>query len=519
MKSKIFLFSYLLLLPLLLFAQTFDQAFKTTDNYCEKIINSTSGEFYVLGNSLCKYDKNGNQLWKKNVTTPYPSYLQLKGIAIDSVENVYLTGQYSKECTFEGINFYSSWGGSFFIKLNKNGDLMWSRNIPFALVYNCILKEESINLTGYLQEGHDVYFDNYLLRHETNGFGGFLVTYNLRGSCIFAVSSLTSRSLNKINSMVKSAGKIYLTGNFIAASYPFLKSYGNDKYVENIFLVKHNEKGEIEWMKSAGGKSQDYVTGVTNDRNGNIYITGYTSDYSFPTYFDDIVVNTPGKNNFLAKFDSLGNAIWVKTFGGDYGENAWAIWADTLDNIYIIGEFTGSQVYFDDIHIHSPNPSGATIYVACYNPWGESQWALVTDASQGSGNGYGITGDDKGNLYITGAFDGTMGFGNTTISGNGGYIAKINWTPPITTGDIEISNSKNFFNVFPNPSSGKLTIIRNTTKSESIRVRSLTGAILYENKSNNNTNFSFDLNTAPGIYYIELETENEKLVRKIVINK
>ena len=221
----------------------------------------------------------------------------------------------------------------------------------------------------------------------------------------------------------------------------------------------------------------------------------------------------------MAKYDTNGNCSWVKTFGGDHGENVWALWVDTLDNIYITGEFTGSEIYFDNIHIHSPNPSGAAIYVACYNSWGESQWGLVTDASQGSGNGYDITGDNNGNLYITGAFDGTMGFGNATISGNGGYIAKINWTPPITTGAIETPISENLFDVFPNPSPGKLTIFSNIDKSGTIRVRNLAGAVLYENANENLKISSFDLQVSGGIYFIEVEIGNEKLVRKVVVNR
>ena len=82
MKTKIFLLSHLLLIPLLNYAQTFEQVFKL-NNSGGKIIHSGIGNYYVLGKHLIKYDESGNQLWSKGLTSPWPSYLELRGVVIN----------------------------------------------------------------------------------------------------------------------------------------------------------------------------------------------------------------------------------------------------------------------------------------------------------------------------------------------------------------------------------------------------------------------------------------------------
>jgi hypothetical protein len=257
--------SIFLFFPLSLFSQEFAGAFNTS-GVNRKIISCPSGNYYTMGDGICKYNKDKKLIWKKEIQTLYHSYLSFLGMVIDDKGHIYFTGRYAKECTYEGIQFTSSMGGSFLIKINTDGELIWYKNIPYAGVNACFIKNGLFYFSGHLQDDKDIFFDNFLLRNETDGMHGFLVCYNLSGTCIWAVNSLASTSNVIRHSITCVENEIIIIGNFFGINYPFLQSFGS----EDIWIIKHDSIGKIKWMTTAGGNSQDFVTGITLDSKGNI---------------------------------------------------------------------------------------------------------------------------------------------------------------------------------------------------------------------------------------------------------
>lgn len=82
----------------------------------------------------------------------------------------------------------------------------------------------------------------------------------------------------------------------------------------------------VKWMKQFASGTNNYnVNDVTTDNSGNVYITGSMQIDAFNT------------DAFTAKYDSLGNMIWSKTYnhtasGQDYGVK---ILADNNGNVYV----------------------------------------------------------------------------------------------------------------------------------------------------------------------------------------
>lgn len=71
-------------------------------------------------------------------------------------------------------------------------------------------------------------------------------------------------------------GNSYVTGSFSDTLHidgKFLISNG----FYDIFLAKFNNKGNLEWVKQAGGADMDEAYGIADDKKGNVYITGYIS--------------------------------------------------------------------------------------------------------------------------------------------------------------------------------------------------------------------------------------------------
>ncbi len=131
--------------------------------------------------------------------------------------------------------------------------------------------------------------------------------------------------------------------NFIKAGYyqsndgDFNSNYGK----EDCFITCSS------WTTVFGGSQHDYIYDITGE-NGNIYIAGTSdsNDYDIP--------NNQGAEDYLvAKLDSNGQLLWVKTFGGSGTDIATSILF--FDNyIWVLGysnssdgDVTGNYGSFD----------------------------------------------------------------------------------------------------------------------------------------------------------------------------
>lgn len=97
-------------------------------------------------------------------------------------------------------------------------------------------------------------------------------------------------------------------------------SYGKDYQV---YLLKTNAKGEKQWMKTFGGNDHDIGQSVRQTTDGGYIITGYTHTLS-----NFIQV-------YLIKTNANGKLQWQKTFGGAGDDRGYSV-QQTSDGGYII---------------------------------------------------------------------------------------------------------------------------------------------------------------------------------------
>jgi len=223
-------------------------------------------------------------------------------------------------------------------------------------------------------------------------------------------------------------GFSYVTGYFWGTSTfgPFtLTSSGS----WDIFVAKIDTAGNWEWVTQAGGSSGDKGYGITIDNSGYSYVTGYFGDTA--TFGSYSITSSGGEDIFVAKIDADGNWQWAKSAGAftlDYGQG---IIVDIAGNCYVIGYFEGTAT-FGSFTLTSSGHSD--IFVASLGADGSS-WLWATRVG-GTYYDFGkeITGDDLGNCYVIGYFEGTATFSTYSITSSGMYdifVAKIdtfgNW--------------------------------------------------------------------------------------------
>ncbi len=221
---------------------------------------------------------------------------------------------------------------------------------------------------------------------------------------------------------VDSSDNIYITGtsngiNVFGSSV----TSGN---TDNIFVVKLNSSGVVQWVYTAGGQGRDRGRKIALDSSGNVYVVGYyqqTVDFG-----GGDVTSNQSFDAFLLKLNSSGTFQWVKSYGGSLGNDLGRdVAIDSSDNIYMLGAFR-TTVDFGGGDVTSNG--NADVFLVKFNSSGVFQW-VYTAGGTGDDGVRALALDSGDNPYITGNFASTVNFGggNTTAANsNDLFILKLN---------------------------------------------------------------------------------------------
>jgi hypothetical protein len=146
------------------------------------------------------------------------------------------------------------------------------------------------------------------------------------------------------------------------------------------------------------------------DGAGNCYVTGWfqlTCDFDpDPVGVEERTTNGGG-DMFLAKYDTDGNLVWVRTWGSVYEDYGQAVALDGSGNVYVTGAFYRSIADID----FDPGPgtdyhNAVGSYDVCLSKFdsdGNFLWAW-TWGGVGEDWAYGIAATATGDVFVTGPF-------------------------------------------------------------------------------------------------------------------
>ncbi len=173
----------------------------------------------------------------------------------------------------------------------------------------------------------------------------------------------------------------------------------------NVYVAKYDTLGNALWVKGARGRG--YPTAIVTDQAGNVYITG---GFQYPTLsFGPVVLTNPNNSPttyiFLAKYDSSGNFIWAKGVGHLPGINyARSITVDANGDIYIAGETRSPAIIFGSITLNNIGGTDGNAFIAKYSPSGEVIWAKNFGGSGGGSGAASIRTDAFNHIFLGGNF-------------------------------------------------------------------------------------------------------------------
>jgi hypothetical protein len=343
---------------------------------CGSRQTSTSSSIKIL-----KFNSNGSYSWERGWLNSSSLNNSANSIMYDGAGNIIITGSFEGAIDFvevPGTYYLNSTGEAdiFVMKLTASGGaFVWAKNISGSSYETS--SSLSLDPTGNIYIGgffvgttdfDPSAYSNILNATDPSG-NGFVVKLNSDGNYLWAQQISCQSHVGAIKS--DEFGNLCTTGSFNGQADfdPGAGTY-NLSGSQAIFIQKINLNGDLIWVKQISGSTSNdgaEIKSVTNDKIGNIFITGYFSGtYDFdPSASQDIYSTAFGFNNiFIEKFDEYGNKIWVKSLGAGYGNS---ISSSSFSDIYITGGFND----FLDINsnIQLLNSNGYTdLYVAKISP-------------------------------------------------------------------------------------------------------------------------------------------------------
>ncbi|MBF8965655.1 SBBP repeat-containing protein [Pontibacter sp. FD36] len=378
---------------------------------------SLTGLGGVVNGYVAKYDNAGKEVWATKIGGIG------RDIALDASGNIYVTGNFKGVGVFGAFTISGSGTNNFFlVKLNPAGNVLWVKSTPASHGVGLgVDRAGYIYVTGSFADTR-IFFENTDFSSQSTDI--FLVKYDPDGKEIW-VRKIGGQDYDIASDItVDEEGNSYLTGRFqgvaqfetVSISSPF------GPQEDAIFIAKYNAAGKLEWVKQTGGvRTQSYK--IDLDPRGNILLTGYFfSNASFGSYSFD----SQEQEVFVAKYTPDGEVIWARRAGGSGPDVAQGLATDYKGNTYISGFFS-YKVDFGPFVIQ--NSLGGSFFIAKYDTEGKVVWVKTFDGNNTHGMGYGLAVDALGGVYLHGVYGGDTSFGETRLlhksEGFSAFVAKL----------------------------------------------------------------------------------------------
>lgn len=290
---------------------------------------------------LLKYQSNGTAVWATyfgNITGGLSNRAQGVSVTVDSVNNIYVTGTYAST-------------SSFFLQ-NALTINPWQTDSPIEMPAR---SPEEVLVMKYSSSG---------VAQWATFFGG-----NSRDRAV----SIRTDSLNNV----------YVTGGYRGTSSPntvtllsalFASPWQGSPSItlpptavnnEDLFLVKYNTNGIVQWGVNLKGTSVDTGASIAIDSLDTIYVSGvYTAVLSsifvrtalpvFP-YQQNSSITLPITNGTaicLLKYNSSGVPQSATYLGANATGAGRSIAIDSNNNIYLAGSYISTDT--NDVYIQNP---------------------------------------------------------------------------------------------------------------------------------------------------------------------
>ena len=210
------------------------------------------------------------------------------------------------------------------------------------------------------------------------------------------------------------SGNLYVTGYTYSSDFPVEQATDAYNQIDlggdaDIFITKFNSGGERIWSTYYGSSQGDYGFGICTDNSGNLYVTGSTASYDFPTQFSLAGFNQASYGGGFAdviilKFDSEGSRLWGTFYGGNGGDSGYGVCTDSEGALYVTG-YTSSSDFptraLSGAYNQGDHSGSYDAFILKFSSNESRLWATYYGGNQVD-EGFDVCLDSAGALYVTG---------------------------------------------------------------------------------------------------------------------
>ena len=288
-----------------------------------------------------------------------------RNVATDANGAVYITGDLNGGTTIGDTTLLH--GGAYVAKVSADGRLIWAKSFGAFDTFGTDIKVDT--------EGNV-----FLLGVYSHGFT--LADYSLSGSSlpkIFLMKADAAGTVLWVKSFAPIQGNgeiygqsiaidyqdnVYIGGHF-SATLPVGDSVhqvrGREIFDRDMLLIKLDGDGEVQWARTPGSISEEYIYDVAVDAQG-VYFVGHLSGRDVE--FEDTTFRSPLSGmGFIGKYSLAGVYQWAEVFHSPHYSKAFSVAVDDVGDVYASGIWMVSG-YYDrvDRFIAKLTPEGQKLF-------------------------------------------------------------------------------------------------------------------------------------------------------------
>ncbi|MGD9492984.1 MAG: hypothetical protein AB7V36_06475, partial [Bacteroidales bacterium] len=341
------------------------------DDYGSTCIQTSDGGYIVTGSTdsyglgdwdiyVIKTDEYGDTIWTKTYG----------GSGYDVSCDIIVT--YDGNYAICGITDSYGYGNHdvYLIKIDQNGDTLWTKtyggtgsDAGYSIIQTF---DNGLVVAGNTGSFSPVTASIYLIKTDETGDTLWTKTFY-------------NQDVNTGYDVIETSDTGLLIGVTLS----------NTLLTHDYMLIKTNMNGDTLWTKLYDKGGNDWVSSVVELSGGDFVLSGRTNSVGYGGY-----------DTFLARYNSIGDEIWFKTYGGT---------EDDLGGRLIVTNDSGIVLSCSSFSFGS---GGSDVYVSKANLHGDTLWTKT----------YGGIENDNGGSIMQTADGGLLIGGSSSSYGNGSEI-------------------------------------------------------------------------------------------------
>jgi len=217
------------------------------------------------------------------------------------------------------------------VKIDAAGNIQWQKSLGGSSIDRAYAIHQTLD-GGYIVAGNTLSHDGDVTGNKIS-LDYWVIKLDNNGNIVW------EKTYGGTKNEYLYSLQVTPDGGYIAAGF----TESNDGDVtsnhggRDIWIVKLNVAGTIQWQKSFGGSNDEEAFSVQPSSDGGYIVAGYTLSND-----GDINFNHGGKDIWVIKLSSNGSLQWEKSVGSSSYDEAWSVLQST-DGGFVVAGYSGAN--------------------------------------------------------------------------------------------------------------------------------------------------------------------------------